>query len=145
MQHNASQKENKLIQQSKSHFEKDVNESQQTILTCPECGGVLWEVNDGAEMHYACHVGHRYSEGSLLVGKAKALEDALWVAVRSLEERASLSRRLANRAKITGKELVYEQCLDQAEEAERSANIVRSIILNGKVTSAEKQQNPLEE
>lgn len=29
-----------------------------SVCTCPECGGPLWEIRDGAFVPYGCHVGH---------------------------------------------------------------------------------------
>jgi two-component system chemotaxis response regulator CheB len=36
-----------------------------SALTCPECGGALWEIRDGQLLRYECHVGHAYSEQAL--------------------------------------------------------------------------------
>jgi two-component system chemotaxis response regulator CheB len=138
---NEDRRANKMIQQDKRYFETGKEELQQSILTCPECGGVLWEMQEGNLTRYQCHVGHAYSEGSLFIGKTKALEDALWVAVRSLKERASLSRKLANRADSLGKAQVFEKFHDQAEEADQAAQVIRSIITNGTVTNPEVEHN----
>jgi two-component system chemotaxis response regulator CheB len=65
---------------------------------CPECGGVLWEM-DGEEMlRFRCRVGHAYTASSLSVEQVEVVEGALWAAMRALEEGASLSRRLAENA-----------------------------------------------
>jgi two-component system chemotaxis response regulator CheB len=29
-------------------------------LTCPDCGGGLWEMNDTRPLRYRCHTGHAY-------------------------------------------------------------------------------------
>jgi two-component system, chemotaxis family, protein-glutamate methylesterase/glutaminase len=73
-------------------------EGDLTALTCPECGGALWEHDEGGVLRYKCHVGHAYSPESLDVSQSQALEMALWAALRSLQERADLFRRLARRA-----------------------------------------------
>src|SRR4051794_8041823 len=35
-------------------------------LTCPECGGALWETVDGELVRYRCHVGHSYTPSGLV-------------------------------------------------------------------------------
>jgi two-component system, chemotaxis family, protein-glutamate methylesterase/glutaminase len=62
---------------------------------CPECSGPLWELKEGRPLQFRCHVGHSYSPESLLADHSDGLERALWAAVRTLDERAALLRRLA--------------------------------------------------
>src|SRR3954451_21952270 len=69
-----------------------------SALTCPECGGALWEHEEGGALRYACHVGHAYSLSSLVEEQGRGLEMTLWSAVRSLEERADVHHRLSRRA-----------------------------------------------
>jgi two-component system chemotaxis response regulator CheB len=69
-----------------------------------------------------------FSIESLSNAQAQALENALWAAVRSLEDRAVMLRRLAGRASV-GKHrrsaMAFER---QAEEAlDRAATIRRAI------------------
>ena len=68
-----------------------------TALTCPECGGALWDVTEGGLVRFRCHVGHSYSAASVLTQQADDLERSLWTAVRALQERAAMARRVAGR------------------------------------------------
>ena len=68
-------------------------------LTCPDCHGALWEINDDDMLRYRCHVGHAYSAESLSDGQSEMLDAALWSAVRALEEQMILSRRIVERAR----------------------------------------------
>jgi two-component system chemotaxis response regulator CheB len=64
---------------------------------CPSCGGALFELDDAPVPRFRCRVGHAWSPDSLLHEQAAALESALWVALRALEEKSSLGRRMAER------------------------------------------------
>ena len=64
-------------------------------LTCPECQGPLWRLPAGVDEHYRCDVGHAYNAQSLFSDQGRKLERALWVAYRTLIERARLLERLA--------------------------------------------------
>lgn len=60
--------------------------------TCPDCNGSLIAVSEGS---YRCHVGHAWTSDALLRARDEEIETAMWVAMRSLQEKAKLSRRLA--------------------------------------------------
>jgi two-component system chemotaxis response regulator CheB len=70
-----------------------------SVFTCPDCGGTLWEVDDGHSLRFRCRVGHAYSTNSMLQRQGDTLEDTLWTATRALEERYDLLRRMAARAR----------------------------------------------
>jgi two-component system chemotaxis response regulator CheB len=93
-------------------------------LTCPECGGTLWEQEDGNNVRFACHVGHAYSVASLAEEQGRSLETTLWSAVRALEERADLQRRLARKSPET-REATYSE---RAREAAEHARALREMI-----------------
>lgn len=75
---------------------------RQSPLTCPECGGSLWELKDARPLRYRCHTGHAYSARSLEFAQTETAEQSLWSSVRALKEREMLLRRLANVAQATG-------------------------------------------
>jgi two-component system chemotaxis response regulator CheB len=93
-------------------------------LTCPDCGGGLWEMGF-APPRFRCHTGHSYTIESLAQEQDILIEEALWVAIRSLHEKKTLLERQANGARLSDKpELVSEydlasQQLDTHVEALR--------------------------
>jgi two-component system chemotaxis response regulator CheB len=107
-------------------------DGQPTELSCPECGGPLWERSEGPLVRFACRVGHVFSPESLIEQHGKELERALWSAQRNLEERADLYRRMARRA--SGKSVLQKRFLDRSTSAERHAAAVQEAI--GKLTSS---------
>jgi two-component system chemotaxis response regulator CheB len=105
-------------------------------MVCPDCGGVLFESERGEFLHFRCHVGHAYSEEALFASQSRALEAALWSAVRALEEKGDLSRRLAERSGRRGLPRAAAQFESSAREAERGSSLLRQSLLKGPVREA---------
>jgi two-component system, chemotaxis family, protein-glutamate methylesterase/glutaminase len=97
-----------------------------TGLTCPECGGALWEHVEGSAHSYRCRVGHAYAPESLRAAQVESVENALWAAMRALEEQAAMSRRSAER--LTSSSRFRARLLARADESMAQAEIVRSFI-----------------
>ncbi len=102
-----------------------------SVFSCPDCHGVLWEVEDGELVHYRCRVGHMYGVESLSTAQTEMLEGALWTALRALEEKQQLAQRMANRAEERGHHGAAVRFQQQVEEATRRAEVVRTAIREG--------------
>jgi two-component system, chemotaxis family, protein-glutamate methylesterase/glutaminase len=103
-------------------------EAAGTRFTCPDCGGVLFEQEEGRLTRFRCSVGHVFSIESLAAGQAHELEGALWTAVRALEDRAELLRQLSARAHGSGQQRAAGTFAAQADDAERRSGLVRDAI-----------------
>lgn len=97
--------------------------------SCPDCGGVLWQIDNGEFAHYRCRVGHAYSPDGMLRAKANELEEALWSAINALEESARLSRQLADRSTRYGHDWLAQRFLRRESEARERAEIIRQVVL----------------
>jgi two-component system, chemotaxis family, protein-glutamate methylesterase/glutaminase len=97
-------------------------------LACPACHGALFELPGEPTPRYRCWVGHAWSPQSLLDEQAAALEDALWIALRSLEEKASLARRMAVAAEGGGRSASARRVRRTGHEAERAAHVIRTLL-----------------
>lgn len=98
-------------------------------LTCPECGGALFERPGERPLHFRCRTGHAYSPESLLSKQFHSLEGSLWAALRALEENAVLSRRLEQRSREHGNLFSSARYEKRATEAEKHAEALRKILV----------------
>jgi two-component system, chemotaxis family, protein-glutamate methylesterase/glutaminase len=104
-------------------------------LTCPDCGGSLWEIEDGKLVRYRCHVGHQFTPDGLDSEQSDAVEGALWSAVRVLEEHADLRRRMARRAQAAGLNHVSSGFEKSADETHRQAHSIRGLLFGRDVAA----------
>jgi two-component system chemotaxis response regulator CheB len=106
----------------------DDGDGAPTQLTCPDCGGVLHEHTGGGVLRYACHVGHVFAPESLDEAQARQLESALWAAVRTLDDRAALLDRMADRSDGLGHARVAETHRREAADCRRRADLIREVV-----------------
>jgi two-component system, chemotaxis family, protein-glutamate methylesterase/glutaminase len=66
--------------------------------------------------------------------QGSAIENALWMALRSLEDRAALSRTLAERALAGGRSISAGRFQSESDEYEESVRVLRE-LLSGRVLS----------
>ncbi len=111
---------------------------------CPDCGGVLWEIADGEFVRFRCRVGHGWTSEALLVQQASALDDALWTALRTLEENASLSRQIAARHRTRGADALAGRFEAHAESSEAKGAIIREALLRRRDARGEESSPPLD-
>jgi len=97
-------------------------------LACPECGGALQEVLVGPMSRFRCRTGHVYSPVTLLETKGTELEAALWAAVRTLEEEASVAGRLAARSRENGASAAARRFETRQGNAAQRADVVREAL-----------------
>jgi two-component system chemotaxis response regulator CheB len=108
---------------------RDHTSPESTPFVCPECGGRIHEEQrDGVTM-FACHVGHVYGPESLSAEQAGATERALWTAVRALEDRAAMLRRMAEQFNRRGGPRTAAKLAIQARGAKAAAEAVRESIV----------------
>lgn len=100
-------------------------------LSCPDCHGVLFAIGEHDLPRFRCRVGHAWSAQSLLAEHRTAVEGALWMALRALEEKAALCLDMSERVGTSGAAISARRFGDQAAEAQGAADLLRGLLADG--------------
>jgi two-component system chemotaxis response regulator CheB len=98
-----------------------------STFTCPDCGGVLFELHDKQPVRYRCHTGHAFSLRTLAYTQEQITDQALWTSLRSLQEKESILRRLAETGDGSPGEL-SQDALREADELAAAATTLRRLV-----------------
>jgi two-component system chemotaxis response regulator CheB len=98
-------------------------------FSCPQCQGVLWEIDDEQMIRFRCRVGHAYSPEALLAEHSNSVEAALWAGLRALEENAALMARMTKSMHERGNERSAARFGQQHDSALARAETLRQMIL----------------
>lgn len=101
---------------------------RRSVLACPDCHGVMWEIDEDGLTRYRCHVGHTYTADLMELAVDANLHRALASAVRALEEKVVLARRLQDQATQHGHRLVQGTWAERAREYENELAVVRDAV-----------------
>lgn len=95
---------------------------------CPTCGGPLWEWGYDGLPWYRCHVGHAFTQRALIADQDDAFERALWVAMRTLEERTNMLVSLAQNEREKGRRQSAALYETRAAESKAHAQSLRGLL-----------------
>lgn len=98
-------------------------------LSCPQCGGVLSAVRNAKPLRFRCQVGHAYSAEALATEQEGAVDEAMRVALRIVEERAELVARMAADGRSAGRPAVSTMYDARAAEYRSYAETIRRALL----------------
>jgi two-component system, chemotaxis family, protein-glutamate methylesterase/glutaminase len=106
--------------------------------SCPECHGVLVQIQDGTLTRFRCHTGHAYSPSSLLVDLTQSLETSLWSTLRTMQESVLLLRHLAQHARDQQDSRLAEEAERKARDAEQSTRLIRDLLRRQEALSGDR-------
>ena len=99
-------------------------------LSCPACGGVLSEIWRSPPLRFRCQVGHAYTAEALAHEHESSVDEALRVALRIVEERAVLTRKMAEEARRNGRKLSAASLEQAAVENRNALEILRRALVS---------------
>jgi two-component system, chemotaxis family, protein-glutamate methylesterase/glutaminase len=105
-----------------------VNElGHQVPFNCPDCGGVLWQIEAVESLRFRCHTGHAFTVDALRAAQETKIEETLWHALRMFEERKNLLQKMASTSAATSNRSFEER----AEESEVHIERIRAMLKAG--------------
>lgn len=96
----------------------------QVPFNCPDCGGVLWEIDKVESLRYRCHTGHAFTASALGVAQTAKIEETLWFALRMFEERKNLLGRMTDKMP----ESQAQSLAERAQESEVHIDRIRAML-----------------
>jgi two-component system chemotaxis response regulator CheB len=98
---------------------------------CPDCGGVLWDVSATGPLRYRCETGHAYSAAALDEVQMESVEEALWAALRAIEDKIAFARVRAEHAQARGLDAFARRFAVQEEAAQQHGAALRTLLRLG--------------
>ncbi|MBD2077222.1 chemotaxis protein CheB [Phormidium sp. FACHB-592] len=105
-----------------------------TTYTCPECNGSIWQIGQDELLRFRCHIGHSFTANVFLAEQTQNVENALWTAVRVMEEKVTFSRQMAEQMKNYNLQKATAKYEEHAKQLDAEVAIIRGIILDGFAT-----------
>lgn len=137
-------RETKLAEGNMSEIENEEGHpGHPSSFACPDCGGVLWEIEENGFLRFRCRVGHAFTVRHLGAEQRHAVETALWSALRALEESASLYKRMADRAVRAEHPHAAQTYSDRVANTTENARVLRDFLI--KVNEQEEERFTVEE
>lgn len=109
-----------------------LNEGQRDLeeepYSCPSCGGPLKVMEDETTRHFRCRTGHSFTMESLDEGQGRQLEETLWVALRVLDERLALLRKMIRDYERKGLDMLAKANQHKLKEVEQHSIHLKKLI-----------------
>lgn len=96
-------------------------------ISCPACGGALSQMRQ-RPLRFRCQVGHAYTAEALEGVTEGSVDEALRVALRIVEERGTLNRKMADEARRQGRRAAAASHDRRASETTHHADALRRAI-----------------
>jgi len=113
------------------HQDEREHPGERSPYSCPECGGVLWELKDGELMRFRCRVGHAYTHRDADSRAGTDCRTRVVECAAGTGRTGGVRRRMAERADRMEKRITAERHAARACELDAQAQQVRNLVLAG--------------
>jgi two-component system, chemotaxis family, protein-glutamate methylesterase/glutaminase len=123
-------KEAEIAERVNVGIEQIENLGIKSSISCPECGGALWELKDNGFSRYRCHVGHAFTEQGLITSMEASTESTLWIALRMIEERKNILKQIADKELKRGSRKLASTYMTRSKEMEAHVNKIKELLFS---------------
>ena len=110
-------------------------------FTCPECHGMLLQIQDGQVIRFRCHTGHAYSVNSLLEDVTESVEKSLWSTVRAMDEHLLLLRQIEEHVRKHDDMVTVARIEQHMQDIRQRTQLVRQALLQPETSSDEQSSS----
>jgi len=89
---------------------------------------LFYETREGKLIKFNCQIGHSFSPESLTEAHTDALERALWIAIRTLNERSAIHEALAQQQRELENTPLAERLAETASSASHDVKLIREVL-----------------
>lgn len=126
----AAQKEVRIAMKDENISREVFQHGDLTPYTCPECHGVLSALTEGDRIRFRCHTGHAFSADTLLAAISESIEEALWNAIRNIQESTLLLNHIGDHFAEANQAKVAAMYFKKAKDAGKRGDMVRKAVFD---------------
>lgn len=104
---------------------------------CPECHGVLLQIEEGINSRFRCHTGHAYTPQALLSGLIESIDEGFWQVTRALEEAVMLLEHIAERFMDANQPEMAAPFLEKAATTRQRAQALHDLSMRAEDIGSE--------
>jgi two-component system chemotaxis response regulator CheB len=101
---------------------------QPSHISCPDCGGVLNQIEAHEEIRFRCQVGHAFTPLGLAAAQSEELERALSVAARTHRDRIRLFEQMGDSAHARGLPRAEDRWKEAAKESTQMIQVLEQAM-----------------
>jgi two-component system chemotaxis response regulator CheB len=105
-----------------------ITPGQPSHISCPDCGGVLNQIESQNEIRFRCQIGHAFTPLGLAAAQSDELERALAVAARTHRDRIRLFEQMGENAHTRGLPRAEGRWRDAVAESTRMVEVLEQAI-----------------
>jgi two-component system chemotaxis response regulator CheB len=99
-----------------------------STFVCPDCSGSLWQLGKSRPVRFRCHTGHAYTLKTLQHALKETADEALWSAVRALQEQTFLLGAAVTAHREAGEDEEAHRAEESRLALVKQTNSLRALI-----------------